>query len=178
MTKYTFNLKDNNNFTSNNCPFYNKCKKSIDYSKVLDDLIAADIKEKNPWLYGESGNYTTSSAFINNGNTIKIKLNGFNTINDDLENAFLFGNKYKTTYTFDDAYKFFTDLAFGPFEKNTEYKLSNGDIIEITDDYIHINEKMYFFNLMDDNFFANLTKKMKKTIATIYTDGLKITIKK
>ena len=170
MTKYTFNLKDNNNFTSNNCPFYNKCKKSIDYSKVLDDLIAADIKEKNPWLYG--GNTITTSG------NIKIKLNGFNTIDDDLENAFLFGDKYKATYTFDDAYKFFTDLAFGPFEKNTEYKLSNGDIIEITDDYIHINEKMYFFNLMDDNFFANLTKKMKKTIATIYTDGLKITIKK
>jgi hypothetical protein len=172
MTKYTFDLKNNNNFTTNTCPFYNKCKKSIDYSKVLDDLIAADIKEKNPWLYG------TNTITTDSNNTIKIKLTGINTINDDLENAFLFGDKYKTYYTFDDAYKFFTNLAYGPFEKNKEYKLSNGDIIEITDDYIHINEKMYFFNLMDNNFFYNLSKKLKKTIATIYVDGLKITIKK
>jgi len=175
MTKYTFNLKNNSNFTSTNtCPFYNKCNNSINYSKVLDDLIAADIKEKNPWLY------TTSSTYNTDGNnTIKIKLNGFNTINDDLENAFLFGDKYKKTYTFDDAYDFFINLATKcPFEKYKEYKLSNGDIIEITDDYIHINEKMYFFNLMDNAFFYNLSKKMKKTIATIYVDGLKITIKK
>ena len=174
MTKYTFSLKNNNNNTFN-CPFYNKCNKSVDYSKVLDDLIAADIKEKNPWLYGNTTNYTYTT---DGNNTIKIKLNGFNKPSDDLETAFLFGDKYKTTYTFDDAYKFFTNLAYGPFKKNTEYKLSNGDIIEITDDYIHINEKMYFFNLMDDYFFTNLSKKMKKTIATIYVDGLKITIKK
>lgn len=169
MTKYTFTLNDINK-TSNTCPFYNKCNNSINYSKVLDDIIAADIKEKNPWLYSTSSSYNT-------GNTIKIKINGANDTND-LENAFLFGDKYKTTYTFDDAYKFFTNLAFGPFEKYKEYKLSNGDIIEITDDYIHINEKMYFFNLMDNYFFTNLSKKLKKTIATIYVDGLKITIKK
>lgn len=170
MTKYTFSLNDINK-TSNTCPFYNKCNNSINYSKVLDDLIAADIKEKNPWLYSTSSSYNT-------GNTIKIKINSANDTND-LENAFLFGDKYKTTYTFDDAYDFFINLATKcPFEKYKEYKLSNGDIIEITDDYIHINEKMYFFNLMNNAFFYNLSKKMKKTIATIYVDGLKITIKK
>lgn len=172
MTKYTFSLKNNNNFTSNNtCPFYNKCKKSTDYSKVLDDLIAADIKDKNPWLYGND-TITTS------GN-LKIKLNGFDNYDDDsLETAFIFGGENKK-FTLSDAFGFLKNLAFEcPFKKNITYKLTSGDYIEITDDYIHINDQIFFFNLMDEYFFANLGKKMKKTIATIYTDGLKITIKK
>ena len=167
MTKYTFSLKNNPN------TFYAPKYNSTDYSKVLDDLIAADIKEKNPWLYTTNSTYNT-----NDNTTIKIKLNGFNKPNDDLETAFLFGGNNKT-YTLTDAFSFLKNLAFTcPFKKNTTYKLSNGDYIEITDDYIHINEKMYFFNLMDDAFFYNLSNKMKKTIATIYVDGLKITIKK
>ena len=163
MTKYTFSLKNNPN------TFYAPKYKSTDYSKVLDDLIAADIKEKNPWLYGND-TITTS------GN-IKIKINNTDKYYDDLESTFLFGGN--TTIKMNDAYNFLLNLANDcPFKKNTTYKLSNGDYIEITDDYIHINEKMYFFNLMDDDFFYNLSKKMKKTIATIYVDGLKITIKK
>ena len=46
-------------------------------------------------------------------------------------------------------------------------------------DGILINDKMFFFDDFNDYSFLNLlTKKEKKTIATIYTDGLKITIKK
>lgn len=166
MKKYTFSIKNNPS------TFYAPNYKSTDYSKVLDDLIAADIKEKNPWLYGNNNTIKT------NGNTIKIKLNGFNTYNNDLETAFIYGDTNKK-YTLTDAFAFLKNLAFTcPFKKNTTYKLSNGDLIEITDDYIHINEKMYFFNLMDDAFFFNLSEPLKKTIATIYIDGLKITIKK
>ena len=168
MTKYTFSLKNNN---STFCaPKY----KSIDYSKVLDDLIAADIKDKNPWLFGNKKHKTITTR----GN-IKIKLNGFDNYDDDsLETAFIFGGK-KKTIKLNDAYNFLLNLAYDcPFKKNTTYKLSSGDYIEITDDYIHINDQMFFFNLMDDNFFLNLGEKMKKTIATIYVDGLKITIKK
>lgn len=175
MTKYTFNLNSNKNNNSN-CPFYNKCKKSTDYSKMLDDFILADLKEKNPWLYGNSSKTITNTCpFIDNTDTIKIKINT-STIGNDLESAFLFGGK---TYNLSDAYKFLANLGNTcPFKKNTTYKLSNGSIMEITDDYIHIDEKMYFFNLMDDTFFFNLNNDLKKTIATIYIDGLKITIKK
>ena len=165
MTKYTFSLK--NNPTTFYAPKY----ESTDYSKILDDLIAADIKDKNPWLYSNNNTIKTS------GN-IKIKLNGFNTKKNDLETAFIFGDN-KKTINLGDAFYFLKNLAYTcPFKKNTTYKLSNGDLIEITDDYIHINEKMYFFNLMDDAFFFNLSEPLKKTIATIYIDGLKITIKK
>ena len=95
--------------------------------------------------------------------------------------------KYTTPSIFDDDFKKASDFLanygkkkafYYPFKKDKTYELSDGTIITITDDYIHINEKMYFFNLMDDTFFLNLTPKEKKTICTIYTDSLKITIKK
>lgn len=162
MTKYTFSLKDNN---KTNNTFCSNCKynTSTDYSKILDDLILDDIIEKNPWL-----NYSKKKS------------------NDTLMDAFINGGK-KYTYTpnFDSDFKKASDYLanygkkniFYPFEKNKTYELSDGTIITITDDYIHINEKMYFFNLMDDAFFYNLPIKEKKTILTIYTDSLKITIK-
>lgn len=175
MTKYTFSI-DNSKFnkTNNGCPFYNKCNTSTDYSKILDDLIAADIKEKNPWLYG----YNTSCAAEKPG-TINIKLTSPNTTSfDELENAFIYGGK---TYYYNNAYNFLKNLGTCincPFKKNIKYKLNDGTYIKITDDYIHINDEMYFFNLMDDDFFYNLSCPLKKTIATIYIAGLKITIKK
>lgn len=168
MKKYTFKI--NNNPSTFYCPNY----KSTDYSKVLDDLIAADIKDKNPWLYGYSSNTINTSS----NPKIKITLKNNDSF-DSLEEAFIFGGKKSYKFSFDDACKFLAGLSFNcPFEKNKTYKLSNGDYIEITDDYIHINDQMYFFNLMDNNFFYNLSNSMKKTIATIYVDGLKITIKK
>ena len=168
MTKYTFNPK--NNPSTIYCPFY----KSTDYSKVLDDLIAADIAEKNPWLYGYKKN---NSTIIDSTPDVKIKIKiNDNSSYDELENAFIFGGK---SYSFNKAYNFLTNLAFKcPFEKNKTLKLSNGDYIMITDDYIHINDQIFYYNLMDSIFFSNLGESMKKTIATIYIDGLKITIKK
>ena len=160
MKKYTtYNLNDNFNTTSFN-PFY----KSTNYSKILDDLILDDIIEKNSWL-------------------------NYNKPSDDLTSAFIAGDKkkYTTPSIFDDDFKKASDFLanygkkkafYYPFKKDKTYELSDGTIITITDDYIHINEKMYFFNLMDDTFFLNLTPKEKKTICTIYTDSLKITIKK
>jgi len=167
MTKYTFNPK--NNPSTFYCPFY----KSTNYSKVLDDLIASDIAEKNPWLYGYNNTATNTCSECPMNTKIKIKIKDNS---DNLENAFIFGNNNDN---FTKAYNFLTNLAFKcPFEKNKVMKLSNGDYIMITDDYIHINDQIFYFNLMDDSFFYNLGDSMKKTIATIYTDGLKITIKK
>ena len=167
MTKYTFSLKNNPS------TFYTPSYESTDYSKILDDLIAADIKDKNPWLY-DNANTTCINCPFKNNYTPKIKIN-FKT-NDPLEDIFAWGNK---NYSYNNAFTFFANLNnFGPFEKDVKYKLSTGDTITITDDYIHINNQMFFFNLMDDDFFYNLSANMKKTIAIIYIAGLKITIKK
>lgn len=168
MTKYTFSLKNNPS------TFYTPKYKSTDYSKVLDDLIAADIKDKNPWLFGSTTTNTCTGCPLASSCNPKIKINI--KTKDPLEDIFAWGN---TNYSYNTAFNFLANLNnFGPFEKDVKYKLSTGDIITITDDYIHINDQMYFFNLMDNNFFYNLSANMKKTIATIYIAGLKITIKK
>lgn len=167
ITKYTFYPK--NNSSTMYCPFY----KSTDYSKVLDDLIAADIAEKNPWLNGYNSSSTScESCPLKTKIKIKIKDNSYN----DLDNAFIFGNKGAE---FDKACRFLSGLSYkGPFKKDVKYKLSNGDIIVVSDDYIHINDQIFYYDLMDNYFFNSLSDNMKKTIATIYVDGLKITIKK
>lgn len=170
MTKYTFNLKNNSNNTSNTCPFFNKCNKSTDYSKILDDLINADIKEKNPWLYTTSSSYTP-------GNTIKINYN----INDDDDIITTACKTLEYNDALNKAFKFFANYNIGtcPFKTNTLYKIGDDIKFMILIDGILINDKMFFFDDFNDYSFLNLlTKKEKKTIATIYTDGLKITIKK
>lgn len=170
MTKYTFNLKNNSNNTSNTCPFFNKCNKSTDYSKILDDLINADIKEKNSWLYTTSSSYTP-------GNTIKINYN----INDDDDIITTACKTLEYNDALNKAFKFFANYNIGtcPFKTNTLYKIGDDIKFMILIDGILINDKMFFFDDFNDYSFLNLlTKKEKKTIATIYTDGLKITIKK
>jgi hypothetical protein len=170
MTKYTFNLKNNSNNTSNTCPFFNKCNKSTDYSKILDDLINADIKEKNPWLY------TTSSSYAP-GNTIKINYN----INDNDDIITTACKTLEYNDALNKAFKFFANYNIGtcPFKTNTLYKIGDDIKFMILIDGILINDKMFFFDDFNDYSFLNLlTKKEKKTIATIYTNGLKITIKK
>ena len=154
ITKYTFSLKDNNKTNNTFCG-----NTSTNYSKILDDLINADIKEKNPWLF-------TSTSSTPKTETIKIKING------------------KTTNTFDmtDIYKFFYGYKFTdncPFIKDKIYYLADGTPFYLTDDYITIGfNTYYFYEFGTPTFISGLSKDFKKTIATIYIDGLKITIKK
>ena len=156
MTKYTFSLKDNN---KTNNTFCSNCKynTSTDYSKMLDDLINADIKEKNPWLFTDSTPKTE---------TVKIKING-NTAN---------------TFKMTDVYNFFNGYKFTnkcPFIKDKIYYLADGTPFYLTDDYITIGfDTYYFYEFGMPTFISGLSKDIKKTIATIYIDGLKITIKK
>ena len=156
ITKYTFSLKDNN---KTNNTFCSNCKynTSTDYSKILDDLINADIKAKNTWLY----DYTAPKT-----NTINIK------INDKPINSF----KMTDVYEFFNGYKFTKNC---PFIKDKIYYLADGTPFYLTDDYITIGfNTYYFYEFGMPTFISSLSKDIKKTIATIYIDGLKITIKK
>lgn len=155
MKKYTFKL-NNNNTPSFNSTFRTK---STDYSKILDDLILDDIIDKNPWLGKKK-----EELFIDNLIKESHTYTTF-TFDDDFEKATKFLENYNSS-------------IFKPFKKNKTYELTDGTIIMITDDYIHIDDKMIFFNLLGDkSFISTLSPKIKKTICTIYTDGLKITIK-
>lgn len=163
MTKYTFSPK--NNPSTFYCPFY----KSTDYSKIIDDLIDADIAEKNSWLG------TTST---NKGNKIKIKINnGTNNLLGEIHSILNKKDEYEEAIKLLDTYNFCTLPNF--YKAKTLYYLADGTPFMILEDGILIGSKMFFYDDLNDNIFLNgLTKKMKKTIATIYIDGLKITIKK
>lgn len=160
MKKYTFKLNNNNNNPKFTTTTFRT--KSTDYSKILDDLILDDIIEKNSWL--DINN--TEEKFIDNIITESYKYTTTPIIDDAFNKAAAFLANYNKS-------------TFIPYKKDKTYELSDGTIITITDDYIHINDRMYFFNLFESpSFIATLTPKEKKTICTIYTDGLKITIKK
>ena len=151
MTKYTFSLKNNNNTST----FFTPKTKSTDYSKILDDLILDDLIKKNPWL-------NTSYSSANEPTTIKIK---FKDDND------LYSN----------VCKFFADKDYlkKTFIKDKIYYLADGTPFYLTDDYITIGFNTYYFYEFGNPIFINgLTDSFKKTIATIYIDGLKIIIKK
>ena len=172
MTKYTFSINNSKNNNNNNtCPFYNKCK-STDYSKMLDDLINADIMEKNSWLNTGKKTIKTCTPIIDytytNIDTGDL-LSDIHTILDKKE-------------AYEDAYKFFATLnPFGtcPYKMNKLYKIGNDIKFMILIDGILINDKMFFYDDFNNfDIISDFTPKMKKTIATIYTNGLKITIKK
>jgi len=158
MKKYTFNL-NNDNTTGFNTTFCNSFyTKSTDYSKILDDLIFDDLMDKNPWL----SQYTKNNIdAINIINTQQIA----NT-DDDFIKAFTFLKNYNTN----NIGKYFI--------KDKYYELSDGTLFCISDNYIYMNGKFHWFDDMKKkNFYTLFTPAEKKTICTIYTDSLKITIK-
>ena len=150
MKKYTFTLKSNNNNINNtsSCFFCNAYPKS---TKTLDDYINDDIMAKNSWLYGDT-----------NKKTIKI----------NIDNPTCMSN----IYSYFNGFKFSNDC---PYIEDKIYYLADGTPFYFTKDYITIGFNTYYFYEFGNPIFINgLTKKMKKTIVTIYIDGLKITIKK
>lgn len=150
MKKYTFTLKSNNNNINNtsSCFFCNAYPKS---TKTLDDYINDDIMAKNSWLYGDT-----------NKKTIKI----------NIDNPTCMSN----IYSYFNGFKFSNDC---PYKEDKIYYLADGTPFYFTKDYITIGfNTYYFYEFGNPIFIGGLTKKMKKTIATIFIDGLKITIKK
>ena len=73
-------------------------------------------------------------------------------------------------------------MKFGdscPYIEDKIYYLADGTPFYFTKDYITIGfNTYYFYEFANPLFIKGLTKDFKKTIATIYINGLKITIKK
>lgn len=150
MEKYTFTIKNNNKTNNtNSCFFCNAFAKS---TKTLDDYINDDIMAKNSWLYSNN----------TKKDTIKIKI----------DNPIHMSN----------VYSYFNGFKFGntcPYIEDKIYYLADGTPFYFTKDYITIGfNTYYFYEFGNPIFISGLTNKIKKTIATIYIDGLKITIKK
>lgn len=158
MKTYTFNLNNTNKNTFH----------SANYSKILDDLIHADIMEKNYYLNNDYNKSTGDIYFDNmigiNSGDIKISNNGLKDADAFTKAANFLANYGNNNYKF-------------PYEYGKTYTLNDGTPIIFFDDSIQIGFDLYYFkDFKKINFLNSITPKIKKNIISIYTNGLKISI--
>lgn len=162
MKTYTFSL----NNTNNNEKFHTN--KGTNYSKILDDLIHADIMEKNYYL--TNGNYKTT------GDKYLDKMIGLN------ENTIIINNGLKDADAFAKASKFLANYGKSskttiPYEYGKVYELADGTPIIFFDDSIQIGFDLYYFKDFGNiNYLNTIKPSLKETIVSIYINGLKISI--
>lgn len=154
MKKYTFTKTFDTN-KSNNTIYASGS--NTNYSKILDNLIATDIIDKNPYLITSS---KKSSSYI----PITI---GNNSIDTAYIDAIKFLKNYgKKRNTF-------------PYIIGETYELEDGTPIIFFEDSIQIGFDLYYFkDFSNPLFIKNISTPLKKKIAEIYTGGLKISIYK
>lgn len=152
MKNFTFKT-DNNTFSF---------PESTNYSKILDDFIANNIKENNKYL---------TDAII------KHDL-GINTDNIVTGSSLLkSNNKFAKAANFLANYAKFNKRSI-PFKFGKVYKLANGTPIIFYDDEIQIGFDLYSYaDFANFNFINLLSEDTKKTIIEIYANGCKIEIK-
>ena len=150
MKKTTFiiNKKNTNNFRTND-------SKSTNYSKMLDNLIAANIIKTNPYLT----TYNSDDAEIDNIiNASKNLIDGCSLMDTTFKNA----AKYLADYN-KNKHTIKSKFIFGK-----TYKLNNGMNITFYDDEIQIGTDIYSYSDFSDyNFISSLSPEIKKTIINI-----------
>ena len=153
MKNFDFYIKKNNSTPKHNT-FYNSS--TIDYSKELDNLILADIADKNKYLFNNTSGTTKSKTIYLNNSGLK---------GDIITSAISFiTNGKKNNF---------------PYILGETYTLSDGTPIIFFEDSIQIGFDLYYFDdITSSIFLKTITPNLKKKIATIYTDGLKISIYK
>lgn len=156
-TIYTFNNGNNNS----NSIFHTK---STDYSKILDDLIIADLKKKNSYLNNYCSAGTIDSDFINcmikdsAKKHTDIIIKGF-ALKDD--------NKFIDAANFLANYKKKKDIE-SKFILGKTYKLSDGTPIIFYDDEIQIGFDLFSYeDFKDITFLKALPKTTKSAIISI-----------
>lgn len=148
MTKtFTFGTKKNNNsmiFSSND-----KLHFLPDYSKILDNIIVADIKKKNNYLFDTL--YTSTPKYSH--------------LKDD-EDTLIKAMKFLANYkTIKKSYKL-------PYILGKMYTLSDGTPIVFYDDEIQIGFDTYkYSDFLNFSFLDGITDNTKKIIINIYTTG-------
>ena len=158
MTHTTFKI----NNTSNNAYTF----PTTNYSKILDNIIAANIKATNKYLYDYPTCGTIDDDFIGammkdsakkHGNLFGTYLNS----GDEFAKAANFLANYKS--------KKYTKL---PFIFGKTYKLANGTPIIFYDDEIQIGLDLYSYSDFSNiGFLKTLGEPTKKIIINIFNAG-------
>ena len=153
MTTTTFKI---DNTSKNTCPFY-----SANYSTILDNIIASNIKATNKYLY----NYGTDDDFIGAmmKDSAKKHCNlccGCLNKNDEFLKAANFLANYKKS-----SKKL-------PFIFGKTYKLANGIPIIFYDDEIQIGLDLYSYSDFSNiGFLKTISEPTKKIIINILNAG-------
>ena len=152
ITTYTFGKKNNKNTKSFSFPFCTSSKPN--YSKILDDIIIADVIEKNDYLFKPFTKKADDAIIFDS-------LIGKNK-DTALSNAIKFLANYKKikkSYTI-------------PYIYGKMYTLADGTPIVFYDDEIQIGFDSYKYSDFSNLSFLNtLDTNTKKTIINIYTNG-------
>lgn len=146
MTKtYKFKtIKSNNNYNTGS--FAN-------YSEILDDIIAADVKKKNSYLIDNTNKY-----FLTKDYTFSPALKD----SDEFTKAAKFLANYKKNYSYIPQ-----KYIYGKM-----YTLSDGTRVVFYDDEIQIGWDIYKYTDFDDLSFLNtISADKKKIIINIYGDA-------
>lgn len=158
MTKtYSFTTNNKNNNTGT---FFLNSKPITDYSKTLDDIITADITDKNSYLFKTTSNdiYTSlidEKPIILTGSKLKA------------DNSFIKATKFLANY------KKNKNLYKIPFIIGKMYTLSDGTPIIFYDDEIQIGFDTYnYSDFSNISFLNNLTTTKKSMIINIFTGGI------
>ena len=156
MKHMYFSIKNN---TTTTTPSYD----NTDYSTILDNIIASNIKKSNTYLNNLSS-YESITKSLNEMDTNKkstnilcgclLKSDAFTKASNFLAN---YGKKKNAKLPF----------IFGKI-----YKLTDGTPIIFYDDEIQIGFDLYSYSSFGDTLFLkSLTPATKKTIINIYTAG-------
>lgn len=149
-TTFYFDNNSNNTFRTNNA----------NYSTLLDNIIATNIKDTNPWLsnYTDTKSKSFIDAIIADSKPCFIDCS---TKADDFIKAANFLKNYTP--------KKYKKL---PFILGKTYKLTDGTPIIFYKDEIQIGLDLYSYSDFGDTLFLKkLTPAKKKIIISIYNAG-------
>lgn len=152
MTK-TYSFTSNNTNTSK---FFLNSNPRTNYSEMLDDIITADIIDKNKYLFkGINTSYIGDEPIIITGSYLKA------------DDSFIKATKFLANY------KKNKSLYKIPFIIGKLYTLSDGTRVIFYDDEIQIGFDTYKYSDFGNIAFLNdLTTTKKSAIINIFTGGI------
>lgn len=150
MKTYTFTKSDFNNSKKNFIDEIIGKSKSTNYSKIIDDIICADVIKKNQYLF--------------------TKPTVCNSYTEDITSDFLKAANFLANYK-EPKNKLY-DFIIG-----RTYYLSDNTPIIFYDDEIQIGFDVFkYSDFTSTDFISAIAPKMKNTIIDIYTNARNLTI--
>ena len=149
MKTYTFTKSDFNNSKKNFIDEIIGKSKSTNYSKIIDDIICADVIKKNQYLFTKP---TVCNSYA-----------------EDIASDFLKAAKFLANYK---EPKKKLNFIIG-----RTYYLSDNTPIIFYDDEIQIGFDVFkYSDFTSTDFFSTIAPKTKQTIIDIYTNARDLTI--